>query len=73
MSWSLLRLGGAFVPMLREISEMSYLWRVPHELDGAALEQAIGPVTVTPLAEALRQSLVDLGCAAGTGQQASPG
>ena len=73
VSWSLLRLGGAFVPMLREISEMSYLWRVPHELDGAALEQAIGPVTVTPLAEALRQSLVDLGCAAGTGQQASPG
>jgi hypothetical protein len=43
VSWSLLRLGGAFVPMLREISEMSYLWRVPHELDGAALERALGP------------------------------
>jgi hypothetical protein len=70
--WSLLRLGGLFVPMLREISEMSYLWRVPHALDGAALEQAIGPVTVTPLTEALRQSLVDLGYAAATGQQPSP-
>ncbi len=61
--WSLLRLGSLFAPMLREISEMSYLWRVPHALDGAALEQAIGPVNVTPLPEALRQSLVDLGYA----------
>ena len=61
--WGLLRLGGLFVPMLREISEMSYLWRVPHALDGHALEQAIGPATVTPLQDALRQSLVDLGYA----------
>jgi len=65
--WPLLRLGGLFVPMLREISEMSYLWRVPHELDGHALEQAIGPVAVTPLADALKQSLVDLGYASTTG------
>ena len=59
--WGLLRLGGLFVPMLREISEMSYLWRVPHALDGRALEHAIGPATVTPLQDALRQSLIDLG------------
>jgi nucleoside-diphosphate-sugar epimerase len=64
--WPLLRLGGLFVPMLREISEMSYLWRVPHELDGHALEQAIGPVTVTPLDDALRQALVDLGYGSAT-------
>jgi len=61
--WPLLRLGGLFVPMLREISEMSYLWHVPHALDGRALEQAIGPATLTPLQDALRQSLVDLGYA----------
>ena len=61
--WALLRLGGLFVPMLREISEMSYLWRVPHALDGHALEQAVGPATVTPLRDALRQALVDLGYA----------
>ena len=59
--WPLLRLGGLFVPMLREISEMSYLWRLPHELDGNALERAIGPLTITPLPKALKQSLVDLG------------
>ncbi|MEZ5800416.1 MAG: hypothetical protein R3D29_08015 [Nitratireductor sp.] len=29
-SWPLIRAGGLFVPMMREISEMSYLWRVPH-------------------------------------------
>jgi nucleoside-diphosphate-sugar epimerase len=65
--WALLRLGGLFVPMLREISEMSYLWRVPHALDGHALEQAIGPVRITALPEALRQSLVDLGYASTPG------
>lgn len=65
--WALLRLGGLFVPMLREISEMSYLWHVPHALDGRALEQAIGPVRITPLTLALRQSLVDLGYASTTG------
>ena len=65
--WPLLRLGGLFVPMLREISEMSYLWRVPHELDGHALERAIGPVTITPLADALEHSLVELGYASTAG------
>ena len=40
---------------------MSYLWRVPHALDGSALESAVGPLRTTPAADALRQALADLG------------
>ena len=30
MPWPLLRVAGVFVPMLRELSRMAYLWSVPH-------------------------------------------
>jgi hypothetical protein len=43
---------------------MSYLWRVPHALDGHRLEAAAGPLPATPLAIGLRRSLADLGFAA---------
>lgn len=59
--WPLIRAAGLVWPMGRELSRMSYLWRVPHALDGRALEAAVGPLPATPLAEALRQSLRDLG------------
>lgn len=61
MPWSLLRVAGVFVPMLREVIRMSYLWRVPHALDGSDLERAIGPLRATPPRQALRAALVDLG------------
>ncbi|MBP8305887.1 MAG: epimerase [Burkholderiaceae bacterium] len=63
MPWGLIRAGGLVVPMWREIAEMAYLWRVPHRLDGRALAQAVGGLPVTPLADALSESLVDLGLA----------
>ena len=59
--WPLIRVAAPFVPMLRELSRMSYLWRVPHALDGTALIRVAGPLPATPIVAALRQSLVDLG------------
>ncbi|MCP4318021.1 MAG: NAD-dependent epimerase/dehydratase family protein [Hyphomicrobiales bacterium] len=59
--WTLLKLGGLVVPMLREVSEMAYLWKVPHSLDGKALEAAIGPVPHTDPQRAVAVALSDLG------------
>ncbi|MDE1950058.1 MAG: NAD-dependent epimerase/dehydratase family protein [Burkholderiales bacterium] len=70
LPWGLMRALGPFVPMWRELARMSYLWRVPHALDGAALERAVGRLPATPLAAALRRTLLDLGPAAGLAQRA---
>ena len=61
MPWGVIRVGGLVVPMWREIAEMAYLFSVPHRLDGQALEQAAGPLPQTPLPDALRRALLDLG------------
>jgi nucleoside-diphosphate-sugar epimerase len=61
MPWALVKLGGLVVPMWRELAEMSYLWRVPHALDGTALERALGPLPTTPLDAAVRETLLALG------------
>jgi nucleoside-diphosphate-sugar epimerase len=61
MPWRLMRAGGRFVPMWREVAEMAYLWRVPHALDGAALAAAAGALPDTPIDTALRSALLDLG------------
>ena len=61
MPWPLLRAAGVFVPMLRELSRMAYLWSVPHRLDGTRLERAVGPLPRTPLDDALLASLRALG------------
>jgi len=63
MPWGVIRLGGLVVPMWREVAEMAYLWRMPHALDGTALGQLVGPVHDTPVPDALRQALKDLGLA----------
>lgn len=60
VSWTLLRAGGLFVPMLRELVIMSYLWRTPHSLDGSKLEKALGPVPSTDPVRAIRQAVADL-------------
>jgi hypothetical protein len=39
---------------------VSYLWRVPHALDGRRLAKAIGPLPNTPLAEAMRATVLAL-------------
>lgn len=61
MPWLLIRAGGFVVPMWREIAEMSYLWRVPHALDGERMASALGPLPATPVDEALAAALRALG------------
>jgi len=61
MPWGLMRVGGVFVPMWREVVEMAYLWRVPHALDGSALAAAVGALPATPIDVAVRAALLDLG------------
>lgn len=59
--WAFIRIAGLVWPMGRELAAMSYLWRVPHALNGGALERAVGPLPATPVVAALRQALLDLG------------
>ena len=61
MPWTLIRLGGYVVPLWRGLAEMSYLWTVPHALDGGSLQRLIGEVPHTELETALRESLLALG------------
>ena len=61
LPWPLLRAGGLVVPMWRELAEMEYLWRVPHALDGRALQACVGPLPATALDSALRAALRQLG------------
>jgi len=61
MPWGLIRAIGVVYPLWRELARMSYLWRVPHALDGAALRAAIGELPATPLPVALREALLALG------------
>jgi nucleoside-diphosphate-sugar epimerase len=57
--WTLLRAGGLFVPILREVAAMSYLWQTPHSLDGRKLEALVGPLATTDPVEAIRQAVAD--------------
>ncbi len=61
--WPLIRAAGLVWPMGRALARMSYLWRQPHALDGTRLAARVGPGVLPerPLADALRQALVDLG------------
>jgi nucleoside-diphosphate-sugar epimerase len=61
MPWRLLKLMGFAVPVFRELSEISYLWSVPHAIDGAALASVIGDIPHTPLDQAVAAALGALG------------
>jgi nucleoside-diphosphate-sugar epimerase len=60
LPWGLIRAIGLFRPVMRELARMSYLWRVPHAIDGSSLERAVGALPTTPRARALRLALADL-------------
>jgi len=76
LPWWTLRLASPFVPLLRALLQMRYLWQRPHQLDGRALSALLaetGPVPHTPLpmlarallAQAAPASAVAAGEAAG--------
>jgi hypothetical protein len=70
MPWGLIRAVGLVKPMWRELARMSYLWRVPHALDGTSLQAAVGSLPGTPPARAMRQALAEQGVGTGQGSGA---
>jgi ribosomal protein L12E/L44/L45/RPP1/RPP2 len=61
------------MPLMRVLADMSYLWRVPHALDGAKLRAVVGELPGTPVDEALLQSLRAVVGVAGTAVAAQAG
>lgn len=61
LPWTMLRLAAPFVPLWAEVSEIAYLWHVPHTLDGGKLELAIGEIPATPFDKAVADTLQTLG------------
>lgn len=61
MSWWLIHALSPIVPLPREISELAYLWQVPHRIAGDKLTAAIGAIPHTPLEDAVARSLRELG------------
>ncbi|ACL60822.1 NAD-dependent epimerase/dehydratase family protein [Methylobacterium nodulans] len=60
--WGLARIAAPFVPFLREVQEMLYLWREPLRLDNRRLVALLGAEPHTPLDAAVAATLADLGC-----------
>jgi nucleoside-diphosphate-sugar epimerase len=60
LPWPLLRAAGLAIPMLREISEMRYLWFAPHRLSGERMEKLVGKVPSTPIDQAMDETLREL-------------
>ncbi|MBE3598382.1 MAG: hypothetical protein IMX02_06160 [Limnochordaceae bacterium] len=52
-----LRLAGLFVPLLRELVELYYLFETPPILDGAKLRARVPAWQPTPYAEGIRQTV----------------
>jgi nucleoside-diphosphate-sugar epimerase len=61
MGWWMIKSFGQLFAMGRELSELEYLWRVPHRISGEKLKIAIGDVPHTPLHAAIAASLRELG------------
>ncbi len=62
MSWWIVGAASPFVPLMRELWEMRYLWHVPFRLDNSKLLSVLGSEPHTPLEEAVRASLIGIGC-----------
>jgi nucleoside-diphosphate-sugar epimerase len=61
MSWWFLKSIGQLMALSRELSELEYLWRVPHRISGEKLAALLGDVPHTPLPDAIAASLRALG------------
>ena len=60
--WLVVYLAAPFVTLCREMLEMRYLWREPLRLDNAKLVAFLGKEPHTPLDQAVRVTLAELGC-----------
>ena len=64
--WWLMALIAPFVPTVRELREMRYLWNVPLSMDNSKLVATLGQEPHTPLDAAVEATLEGMGCLAGT-------
>lgn len=62
MPWWAMMAISPFVPTLREMKEMRYLWQQPVFLDNRKLLGVLGEEPHTPLDDAVRATLTGLGC-----------
>lgn len=60
--WWIVPLAAPFVTVMREVKEMRYLWKEPLRMSNAKLVAELGGEPQTPIDEAVRASLVALGC-----------
>ena len=60
--WALAYLASPFVTVLREMLELRYLWQQPVRLDNAKLVAFLGTEPHTPIDDAVRTTLLGLGC-----------
>ena len=51
---------GIFIPMMREMVEMNYLFSDPIIVDDSRLTKLLGPIDKTPYAEGIRQTLASV-------------
>jgi nucleoside-diphosphate-sugar epimerase len=61
MRWWLIQALSPIVPTCRQLSEIAYLWKEPHRIDGSKLAATIAEVPRTPLDAAVARALQDLG------------
>jgi nucleoside-diphosphate-sugar epimerase len=61
MSWWMIKTFGQMLAIGRELAELEYLWRVPHQISGDKLKAAIGEVPRTLLPDAVTAALRQLG------------
>jgi nucleoside-diphosphate-sugar epimerase len=60
--WWLTALATPFVPTLRELREMRYLWTTRVEMGNAKLVATLGHEPHTPLDDAVEAALEGMGC-----------
>ncbi|MBP1861031.1 NAD(P)H-binding protein [Rhizobium herbae] len=60
--WWMMPFVSPFVPLLKELREMRYVWQEPLRMPNDRLIAAIGAEPWTPIDAAVRASLADLGC-----------
>ena len=68
LPWPVIRIGGLFNPSWAALTEMRYLWDTPHALANDKLVSLIGAEPHTPLKDAARQALEDLGFLQNSGE-----
>jgi nucleoside-diphosphate-sugar epimerase len=60
--WWIVPLAAPFVPFMRELKEMRYLWRLPLRMSNDRLVAELGAEPHTPVDEAVCATLLSLGC-----------